>query len=101
MASLRREIVPRSLGRVTPKLHLLECHVVPFMRKFKVGLGLLAEHGAKSIHKEFNTLLLRHGGIVDPLQRLRVTVQQHLIAALPSLRPLVPAPRKRSRKEQS
>ena len=32
---------------VLPKMHILESHVVPFIRKWGVGLGLLAEQGAE------------------------------------------------------
>lgn len=35
---------------ITPKLHMLEDHVIPFLTKWGVGLGFLGEHGAESIH---------------------------------------------------
>lgn len=40
----------------TPKLHMLEDHVVDFLRKWKVGLGFLGEQGAESIHARFNSI---------------------------------------------
>ena len=42
---------------MTPKLHLLECHVHPCMQHFCMGLGLLNEQGMESIHKEIKNLL--------------------------------------------
>ena len=54
MSAARSEIVHCSRGRITPKLHLLEFHVVPSSRRFGVGLGMLGEQGAESIHAEFN-----------------------------------------------
>ena len=45
MASVRQEIVARYRGAITPKLHLLEEHIVNQMRYFGSGLGLLGEQG--------------------------------------------------------
>jgi len=56
MAACRADVVERSLGHITPKLHLLEDHTVPLIKEVHVGLGLLAEQGAESIHAQFNTL---------------------------------------------
>lgn len=101
MRTARRERVGRKLGHITSKLHLLEAHVPAAMKKFGVGLGLLAEQGGESIHAEFNSLQHRHGGIVNNLERLRVTVRQHLSSTMPNLVPLIPerATRKRSRED--
>ena len=41
---------------ITPKLHLLEDHILEFMRKWRVGFGLLGEQGAESIHTVYNQL---------------------------------------------
>lgn len=35
---------------VIPKMHILEEHVVRFLRKWGVGCGFLGEQGAESIH---------------------------------------------------
>ena len=44
----------------TVKMHMLEEHLVPFHREWRgIGFGLMAEQGAESIHKEFNTLMHR------------------------------------------
>ena len=47
MASVRKEIVGRGRGAITPKLHLLEDHVVPQMTHFSAGLGLFGEQGGE------------------------------------------------------
>ena len=39
-----------SAYNVLPKMHLLEDHLVPWMKRWKMGAGLLGEHGAESIH---------------------------------------------------
>ena len=35
---------------VIPKLHVMEDHVIPWLRRFHVGAGLMGEQGAESIH---------------------------------------------------
>ena len=78
----RSEIVARKLGHITPKLHLLEEHVVPFARRFGVGLGLLSEQGSESIHARFNALARSYHAIPNDLQRLTAFSQQHLVSVL-------------------
>ncbi len=51
---------------VTPKLHMLEDHTIPFLKKWGVGLGFLGEHGAESIHARFNSLRRTFDKIPDP-----------------------------------
>ena len=38
------------------KLHTLEEHVIPFIQQWIVGLGVMSEQGAESIHARFNSL---------------------------------------------
>ncbi len=40
---------------VLPKMHMLEEHVLPWLRKWHVGFGLLGEQGIESIHAHFNS----------------------------------------------
>ena len=35
---------------ILPKMHILEDHVVPWMRRWRIGAGLMGEQGAESIH---------------------------------------------------
>eukprot|EP00117_Sycon_ciliatum_P028051 scpid34852/ scgid22633/ len=56
MCMCRTEIVARGYGNITPKLHLLEEHTITLMRTLRVGIGLLGEHGAESIHSALNNL---------------------------------------------
>ncbi|XP_066931555.1 uncharacterized protein [Clytia hemisphaerica] len=44
---------------ITPKLHMLEHHVLDFIKRWRIGLGMSAEQGAESIHPEFNALIKR------------------------------------------
>ena len=98
MAVARREVVNRSRGNITPKLHLLEGHVVPSMRRFGVGLGLLGEQGAESIHAEFNKLSITFSSIVRELDRLKMIVKQHCLTTLPQQLAKVPSVEHRKHK---
>ena len=59
-----RESFPRAT--VLPKMHMLEEHVVPWLRRWKVGFGIMGEQGAESIHAYFNNLARTYKGIPDP-----------------------------------
>ena len=39
-----------------PKMHMLEEHVVPFIRTWKFPLGFFGEQGGESIHHDFVSL---------------------------------------------
>ena len=48
----------------TVKLHMLEDHLAPFLRRWKgVGFGIMPEQGAESIHRQFNTLSSRYANM--------------------------------------
>ena len=98
LATCRTEIVSRKLGNVTPKLHLLECHLVDCMAHFNVGLGLLNEQGSESIHSAFNKLERMHSSVVTTLSRLKSCTEAHLHDTLPKNAQLRPATATRKRK---
>ena len=68
---------------VTPKLHMLEDHVIPFLRQWKVGFGFLGEQGAESIHARFNSLRRTYSTIPNPVSRLEAMLKEHLNQAVP------------------
>ena len=71
-----------STATVTPKLHVLEEHVVPWIKKWGVGFGLSGEQGAESIHAYFNQLRSTYNSIPQHLLRLkRMMFVQHLKVA--------------------
>ena len=75
---------------VTPKLHMLEDHMVPWMQRWKVGFGLLDEQGAESIHAKFNTLKYTYRTIPDRLKQLKQLMVEHYLHICPdniALRP--------------
>lgn len=69
---------------VMPKMHFLEEHVVPWLRKWHIGFGMMGEQGAESIHAYFNSLGKTYRGIPDRVKRLRHTMQEHLLHIAPA-----------------
>ena len=68
-----------STATVTPKLHILEEHVVPWIKKWGMGFGLSGEQGAESIHAYFNKLRSTYNSIPERLSRLKqMMFAQHL-----------------------
>ena len=63
---------------VTPRLHMLEDHVVEFVRKWGLGIGIYSEQGGESIHAEFNNLKTQfwhmHG-----TKRLQSMMKEHYL----------------------
>ena len=71
---------------VFPKLHYLEDHIVPFTRQWRVGPGILGEHGGESIHRLFNQLLRQFGSMPLATTRLVQVMKHHLVTTSPILR---------------
>ena len=80
---------------VTPKLHMLEEHIVPWLKQWKVGFGLLGEQGAESIHAHFNTLKRTYAGIPDKLKKLKQIMVEHHLHIAPDNLAVRPAIKKR------
>ena len=60
---------------VTPKLHWLYRHVIPFTRKHRTW-GMVTEQPIESIHKTFNDVFRRFRQFPDPLLRLERTCME-------------------------
>ena len=89
-----RKVFPSA--SVTVKLHLLEEHIVPFLKQWPgVGFGLMGEQGAESIHKEFNMLMHRFINIPDPTERMRCILREHHLQCSPVNKDVKPRPKKR------
>ena len=69
-----RQLFP---GKVIPKQHFLEDHVVSWITKWGVGLSLHGEQGGESIHHSFNQLMSTNCGIRNELSRLMAVVRDH------------------------
>ena len=59
---------------------MLEFHVVPWMERWKVGLGLMGEQGAKNIHRYFNSLEQTYRNIPS---RLHLMMKEHYLHIAP------------------
>ena len=62
---------------ITPKIHMLEDHVVPFLQKWKAGLGFLGEQGAESIHARFNSIRRSYSNMPSRVQQLECVLKEH------------------------
>ena len=66
-----RELCARST--VFSELHYLKEHMVKFVPKWKVGPGMMGEHGGESIYHQFNLLRNRSAAFrkqhLDPTTR--------------------------------
>ena len=78
------------------KMHMLEEHVIPFIRKTRHGLGLLGEQGGEYMHAVFNNLNQRFNGArntqnKDPdLQKMLCVMREHHISVNPAIFSLRP-----------
>ena len=80
---------------VFPKLHYLEDHILPFIKRWRVGPGLLGEHGGESVHALFNQLHSRYSSIPDVPTRLLHMMKFHCLQANPATKEAPkPKPRK-------
>ena len=65
------------MATITPKLHMIKDHVVDFISVWKVGMGMLGEQGAESIHTVFNQLHRTYANINNRVERLKSMVTEH------------------------
>lgn len=86
---------------ISPKLHMLEDHVVPFIRKWRVGLGMLNEQGAESIHARFNTLQRTYGSMQNKVERLKCTVKEHFRQICPDNLSRIPPTKRRKESDET
>ena len=80
---------------ITIKLHLLEEHVLQFISKWRIGLGIYGEQGGESIHPEFNGLRSTYASVKPATKRLRVMLEQHHMKVQPVVKGLLPTVKKR------
>ena len=86
---------------ITPKLHMLEDHVCPFLRKWHMGLGFYGEQGIEGIHSEFNIQSEHFDHVKKQDVRLRQILVNHHIATSPTLAGKAPKPKERKLKRKA
>lgn len=62
---------------VLPKMHFMEQHLVPWLEEIGVGLGVMGEQGAESIHASINGIKKSYSNIPDRVQQLHCILQEH------------------------
>ena len=67
-----------------PKLHMMEDHVIPWIKNWKVGCGIMGEQGGESLHASFNYTEHAYNNMRDRVERLRVLLRNHLLKVLPT-----------------
>ena len=82
-------------SKISPKLHLLEDHVVPCLRRWHVVLVFHGEQGAESIHRVFNSLKRTYANIRNPVDRLKSIMKEHFLQNAPENKAAVPAVKRR------
>lgn len=69
--------------------------MVPWLRRWRIGSGLMGEQGAEAIHAHMNTLEGTHRHIPDELERLKYIFKEQMLESDPSLTELRPSPKRR------
>ena len=86
---------------VLPKMHMLEDHIIPWVKQWRVGCGLMGEQGAESLHATFNNSERSYNNMTNRVERLRVVLQNHHFKLLPCNTSLEPPLLKRRKKKGS
>ena len=82
-----------------PKLHMMEDHLIPWIKRWKVGCGIMGEQGAESLHASFNYAERAYNNMSDRVQRMRVLLQNHIIQVQPTNTALDPPLLKKRKKK--
>lgn len=88
------------MGISSPKMHMFEEHVIPWLKKYGVGFGLLGEQGVESIHALFNSLGRTYKSIPEEVARLRQLMKEHLLHIAPENISAIPEIKRRKRRER-
>ena len=80
---------------VTPKLHMLEDHVVPFLKEWHVGFGFHGEQGAESLHALIQRIGQSYASIPNRVDRLKNIIKAHHLQVSPLLIAQEPASKRR------
>ena len=84
-----------------PKLHMLEDHVVPFIKKWKFPLGFFGEQGGESVHHEFKLFEQTNIAVKPASECLKKMLEQHYVVISPKGRELIPEKRTRNLKRKA
>lgn len=71
---------------ITPKLHMLEEHVIPFLRKWHAPFGLYGEQGLESLHASMNKLMASFASMPNPVEKMKSYMKEHYTRVNPNLK---------------
>ena len=80
---------------VLPKMHILEALVPDWILKWGVGLGLMGEQGAESIHTSLNQIERSYMNMPDKVDRLLQVIKEHHLRVDPEHRQMAPIKRRK------
>lgn len=81
-------------------MHMLEEHVVPFIRKWKFPLGFFSEQGGESIYHDFVSLAETFSRVKPDTDQLKKMLKEHFMVTSPSNREIVPTKPSRNLKRK-
>ncbi|XP_070544697.1 uncharacterized protein [Ptychodera flava] len=64
-------------ARVSPKMHILEDHTVPWIRRWGFGCGFHGEQGGEHVHSDLNNIRYNIRGLRDDLEIARCLMKEH------------------------
>ena len=80
-----------------PKMHFLEDHMIPWLKRWHIGFGMMGEQGAESIHSYFNSLGRTYQCIPNRVERLRQMLKEHHLHVAPANVSAKPAIKRRKK----
>ena len=80
---------------ITPKMHMLEDHTIPWLEQWQCGLGFHGEQGLESGHAEFNSLKVTYQNIRDQAEKRRHLLKEHHLKKNPDAASYIPPIKKR------
>ena len=83
-----------------PKFHMLESHVVSFIRKLRFPFGFYGQQGGESIHHEFVGLENNFSGVHPLTKRYKGMLQRHYTNIYPENRRKIPKKTRNLKKKQ-
>ena len=87
-------------GKVLPKHHFLEDHVIPWINHYGCGMGAHGEQAVESTHAQINKIIRDRAGTASKAQQLMTAVKaQHLHSDL-SISDRIVSPKKRKKRKR-
>ena len=85
---------------ITPKLHMLGDHAVPFIKRWGSAFGVYGEQGIETLHAEFNRLNQTYCRMGSSNRRLDCMMKEYMTRVHPEARALKPAIKRRKKEKE-